>query len=138
MFGFGDIISIGFRIIAHKEEIMKEWNNIAPMIKQATETYQSVKALVDKIAPGVVDQLVVSKPTDPLAQGDDGSFSAVWLQQSLNDLLGTKLEVDGDIGEESRKAIRQFQKQEGLPEDGWAGAGTCARILQRLEQKKAA
>lgn len=147
-FGIGDIVSIGFRIISHKDEIMKAWNEIAPLLKQATQTYGTVKDLVDKVAPGVIDQVqaqatadapaAAPEQADPLASGDGGTFSAEWLQRSLNELVDTNLEVDGDIGEETRKAIRQFQAQEGLPMDGWAGAGTCARILQRLEEKKKA
>jgi peptidoglycan hydrolase-like protein with peptidoglycan-binding domain len=130
-FGFGDIISIGFRVISNKNEIMQVWNEIAPLIQQATKTYASVKNLVDRIAPGVLDQ--VASTVEPLTKGDDGSFSAYWLEESLNKILNTNLVVDGDIGEESRKAIRIFQEQEGLPVDGWAGAGTTARVLARLE-----
>jgi peptidoglycan hydrolase-like protein with peptidoglycan-binding domain len=108
------------------------------MIKQATETYGKVRELTDKIAPGMFDQLKAQvAPDDPLAKGgDDGSYSATWLQESLNELLDAGLEVDGDIGEMTRKAIRMFQEEEDLEVDGWAGAGTCARILQRLEEKK--
>jgi len=133
MASFGDIISIGFRIISNREDILKLWDKILPMIKQATSTYSDIRALVDKIAPGVMDQ-VQAAATDPLTSGDGGTFSAQWLQESLNKLMDAGLAVDGDIGPATMEAVRKFQTREGLPADGWAGAGTSARILQRLEE----
>jgi phosphatidylserine/phosphatidylglycerophosphate/cardiolipin synthase-like enzyme len=37
-----------------------------------------------------------------------------WIQRSLNQILGLKLTVDGDLGTQSRSAIRSFQQKRGL------------------------
>jgi hypothetical protein len=140
MAGFGDIVSIGFRVISHASEIMQMWDKIMPLIKQASSTYSEVKQIVDKIAPGVLEG-VVAQNVDPLATGAVApgapqDFSAKWLQESLNKLMNAGLEVDGDIGEETSKAVAAFQKSRGMEVDGWAGAGTSARILADLEKLK--
>jgi len=58
---------------------------------------------------------------------------AEWLQASLN-LLGATppLDVDGEIGELSRKALAKFQKSEGMPASGFATKKTVAAMLEEL------
>lgn len=52
-----------------------------------------------------------------------------WLQQALNVILGLNLDVDGIYGEETVKAVEQFQQQQlGLKVDGWAYRVTNAAI----------
>lgn len=127
MFGIGAIAGIAFRIIANMDDIMKMWAKIEPLIRNATGISGDVKDLVNKIAPGVLD-----KTFEPLENKE--GFSAEWLQESLNTLTGSKLVVDGDIGEQTRKVIREYQTSRGLEVDGWAGAGTQARIFADLEK----
>jgi len=144
MFGMGAVAGIAFRIIANLDQIMALWAKIEPMIRNATGLSSDVKELVSKIAPGVLDK-TFRPPSDPLAGGStlegDTGFSAKWLQESLNKLMGSDLVVDGDVGEQTRKVVRDYQKSRGLEVDGWAGAGTQARIfadLEALERKAAA
>src|SRR5262249_52844526 len=47
-----------------------------------------------------------------------------WVQQSLNKVLGARLNVDGVGGPQTRSAIRIFQQRGGLKADGVAGAAT--------------
>jgi peptidoglycan hydrolase-like protein with peptidoglycan-binding domain len=135
MASFGDIIGIGFRIISHREEIMKLWDKIAPMIRNATDTYADIKALVDKIAPGVLD---AAKPSalalGAVVKGGPQNFSVAWLQQSLNTIDNAGLVVDGDYGEATKEAVIAFQQRHSLEVDGWAGAGTSAAILAELDK----
>jgi peptidoglycan hydrolase-like protein with peptidoglycan-binding domain len=51
-----------------------------------------------------------------------------WVQQSLNQILGLRLTVDGDLGFQTRSAIRSFQKRQGLPVDGIVGPPTEAAL----------
>lgn len=137
MFGIGAIAGIAFRIIANMDDIMKMWAKIEPLIRNATGISGDAKDLINKIMPGLLDK-TAREPSDPLLSGEteDGSeagFSAKWLQESLNKLMGTNLVVDGDVGEQTRKVIREYQKSRGLDVDGWAGAGTQARIFEDLE-----
>lgn len=41
--------------------------------------------------------------------------------------------IDGKIGKQTRRAIRQFQKAQGLPADGLAGAKTCLKLKNFLK-----
>jgi hypothetical protein len=52
-----------------------------------------------------------------------------WVQQSLNQILGLRLSVDGILGPRTRNAIRTFQRRQGLVPDGIIGnrTGTALR-----------
>ena len=52
-----------------------------------------------------------------------------WVQQSLNQILGLRLKVDGDRGPQTRHAIRSFQKQHGLKDDAIVGSKTEAALI---------
>lgn len=54
---------------------------------------------------------------------------ARWIQQSLNQILGTRLAVDGIIGPQTRSATRSFQSQRGLTADGIVGPITERAML---------
>lgn len=55
-----------------------------------------------------------------------------WVQQSLNQILGLRLAVDGISGTQTRSAIRSFQQQNGLEVDGIVGPITEAAIKAAL------
>ncbi|HKX33231.1 MAG TPA: peptidoglycan-binding protein [Blastocatellia bacterium] len=56
---------------------------------------------------------------------DRGSSQyAVWVQRSLNRILGLRLAEDGIIGTQTRSAIRSFQQRSGLAVDGIVGPQT--------------
>jgi len=55
-----------------------------------------------------------------------------WVQQSLNQILGLRLAVDGKLGPQTRSAIRSFQQQRGLKADGVVGEKTEAAIKAAL------
>ncbi len=59
-----------------------------------------------------------------------------WAQESLNELIGTRLVVDGNFGEKTKAAIKQFQKKYGLIEDGNLNPITKAKIQELLEGKR--
>jgi murein L,D-transpeptidase YcbB/YkuD len=133
--GIGDIIGIGFRVISHRDEIMQVWDKVAPMIRGASNIAPEIKALIEKVAPDVLNERTAS----PLARGaaapgDPQNFSIAWLQQALNTIDDAGLEVDGDYGEATRAAVVAFQQRHSLEADGWAGAGTSAAILAELDK----
>ena len=55
-----------------------------------------------------------------------------WVQQSLNQILGLRLTVDGNLGPQTRNAIRSFQKQNGLTADGMVGPSTQVALKTAL------
>jgi peptidoglycan hydrolase-like protein with peptidoglycan-binding domain len=55
-----------------------------------------------------------------------------WVQQSLNQILGTRLAVDGVLGPLTRSAVRSFQQRYGLAVDGIVGPITEAALQAAL------
>jgi hypothetical protein len=51
-----------------------------------------------------------------------------WVQESLNKILGLSLATDGNIGVNTRSAIRSFQSKNGLGVDGMVGLRTEAAL----------
>jgi len=52
-----------------------------------------------------------------------------WVQNSLNNVLGLRLAVDGNSGTQTRSAIRSFQRRAGLVDDGKVGAQTERALI---------
>src|SRR5262245_5596919 len=62
---------------------------------------------------------------------DRGSYDyAVWVQRSLNRLMGLRLVEDGIIGTLTRSAIRSFQERYGLLVDGIVGPQTEGALIK--------
>ena len=55
-----------------------------------------------------------------------------WVQQSLNQILGLALVVDGISGTKTKSAIRSFQARQGLTVDGIVGPNTEQAINRAL------
>jgi peptidoglycan hydrolase-like protein with peptidoglycan-binding domain len=62
------------------------------------------------------------------ALAEDSATDVRWLQDALNQVMGTHLVVDGDAGPATRGAVRDFQQQHGLAVDGIAGPRTLAAL----------
>ncbi len=56
----------------------------------------------------------------------------LWLQSSLNKILGTRLKVDGVYGDKTRSAVRRFQRKYRLQVDSVAGPITKVNIKELL------
>lgn len=52
-----------------------------------------------------------------------------WVQQSLNRILGLGLVVNGLMGRQTRRAIRSFQRRQGLPVTGSVEPGTERALI---------
>lgn len=67
-----------------------------------------------------------------------GERGVVWLQESLNAVLGDKLDAplldDGSYGRKTRAAILIFQREHGLVADGIAGPLTCDALEAALSR----
>lgn len=54
-----------------------------------------------------------------------GSIAYIrWTQSALNKVMGLRLSVDGQMGPQTRSAIRSFQQRQGLKSDGIMGPQT--------------
>ena len=62
---------------------------------------------------------------------DRGSRDYIrWVQRSLNQLLGTRLDVDGVMGRRTHNVIRSFQRQVGIGVDGIIGPQTEDALIK--------
>ena len=61
-----------------------------------------------------------------------------WVQHSLNQVLGLQLPVSGVMNAEARRALRRFQKEHDLPEDGIAGPETEKALIEAKSQSSPA
>ncbi|NLB90490.1 MAG: hypothetical protein GX786_04645 [Clostridiales bacterium] len=71
-----------------------------------------------------------------LRKGSTGSFVAE-LQQRLLDLgydIGKNTKIDGKFGEKTEKAVKAFQKRQGLKDDGIAGKDTWSALVGAVEK----
>lgn len=62
-----------------------------------------------------------------LERGSKGQ-SVKWLQWQLNAVNGANLDVDGEYGEKTEKAVTDYQKAKGLEVDGIAGKQTLGSL----------
>ncbi len=72
---------------------------------------------------------------DDMELGDgrpDPCESIQLAQEHLNTLTGAALEIDGRFGAETEAAVKQFQHENGLNEDGRLGPETWAEIMEQL------
>jgi outer membrane protein OmpA-like peptidoglycan-associated protein len=53
-----------------------------------------------------------------------------WMQQCLGRVLGTRLAINGAMGQETRSALRAFQQRQGLPAIGAIEPRTVAALIR--------
>jgi Putative peptidoglycan binding domain len=58
------------------------------------------------------------------------SEHALWVQSTLNRVLGMRLRLTGVMNANTRAAVRSFQSQQGIPADGIVGPDTEAALLR--------
>ena len=68
----------------------------------------------------------VTSPSDNVHKGDKGD-GVKQIQQALKD-AGYKVSVDGDFGNQTDAAVRQFQKKNNLKVDGIVGKITWGKL----------
>lgn len=53
-----------------------------------------------------------------------------WVQESLNRTIGAKLSVDGALTQQTRDAIKEFQRRNGLGPDGIVSSKTESKLVE--------
>jgi len=67
-----------------------------------------------------------------IAQAETLTSEIMSLQEDLNKILGIQIQVDGIYGEQTKEAVLEFQRQNGLQIDGVAGPITKKKIQEVL------
>jgi murein L,D-transpeptidase YcbB/YkuD len=116
-------VEVAFKLFANREKIFGMFEQIKPLIPQITKIAPKAAELIQEINPELLNQ-------------PQTAFSVEWMQESLNKLDDAELVVDGDYGELTRAAVRDFQSSNGLEPDGWAGIQTCVEIYKKLQEEK--
>ena len=76
-------------------------------------------------------KIVFATPGTRGGEVDRGSREYIsWVQRSLNQILGTDLDVDGIMGRQTRGAVRSFQTEAGVGVDGTPGHHTEDALIK--------
>lgn len=78
---------------------------------------------------------VVNEPYPAEPDNSSGSERVRWLQDCLNQTTGTQLPVNGIMEADTRSAVRNFQRQQGLRVSGIAGPDTEAALRTVCERR---
>jgi peptidoglycan hydrolase-like protein with peptidoglycan-binding domain len=123
-------VSYAYKLLANREKYMDLYEQLKPIIREAQQRLPQVDKLLKELDPELAEQ-----PSQQSSlQKPDSEFSVEWMQESLNKLSNADLVVDGDYGEKTREAVRQYQGENDLDPDGWAGIQTCVKIYQQLQE----
>ena len=104
-FGLNDTIGVLMRVLQHHQEIIKLWHDTTALLVK-----------LGLVQPGAV----------PMKASH--AYDVEWVQQSLNQVGGAKLQVDGIMGENTVKAVKDYQAKHKLEADGWVGMLTVAQL----------
>ena len=115
-----NIIGLAMTLLRHRESIAK----IVAVLPELKTIFSALQQ-----PPEQPEQ---PPPLQTQSQYPVGSMS--WLQDSLNEVASAGLEVDGEYGPATNKAVREYQTENGLVADGWAGPETISAIISDLEK----
>lgn len=124
----GQMFGIALRTINHRSDLERIWAQAAERrVRELLDFASQAHDVANKIVPGLLagDQTA----------GQEQKYDVRWLQMSLNTLINARLTVDGIYGPLTQNAVREFQRQHGLVEDGWAGIATESKIVELLGKR---
>ncbi len=133
----------GARIVRERrtktDDLARFATNVSELVRRGQELMARWRTLAAKkpaAAPTPATSPLRPAPT-PTPAGPVGAGTVQrgspeygqWVQQSLNKILGLRLDVDGDIGARTREAIVAFQKKQGIEATGGLGDKTEAALM---------
>jgi peptidoglycan hydrolase-like protein with peptidoglycan-binding domain len=119
-----NIVSIAMTLLKHRDSIAK----IVAVLPELKTIFAELNP--PDQAPGSL------QPPPPTTLTGYPVGSMEWLQESLNTLgAEPQLDVDGEYGPATNKAVSDYQKAHGLTVDGWAGPATISSIVEELAKQ---
>lgn len=111
------------RITYLETEIKKHQNENSLLIQQLTEAQKKIESLSTQqtVEKEAEEKIVVKMP------------NAKDIQQALKNAKFYKGEIDGQIGSQTKEAIKKFQEANGLNPDGVVGSRTWELLLKYLK-----
>ena len=116
-----DTIKLALSLIGKRDELGSIVVDALALVKKIETVIPDLKTTLE--AATATTQPAASTPL----------YSVKWLQESLNKLVNAGLTTDGNYGDATKEAVKQFQTAHGLEADGWAGALTTAAIIDALK-----
>jgi peptidoglycan hydrolase-like protein with peptidoglycan-binding domain len=131
-------IPAAWRAYQHLEEIQALQQAAQPHLQALMGMVPEAQRLYKTIFPEAVqahptNYVPPKLPEQPAAKKRIG-VSVKHLQEMLNH-FGAHLKVDGVYGENTRKAVEQYQRDNGLEPDGYAGNITLHHLFNRIERE---
>lgn len=131
----GSMITIGLRLFQYRADIERLAPQIAAVMDSAMKLAPQVSAILNdatRLAPEVQRLAQTIAPelfgTPQITQ----TYDVRWLQTGLKTLGYDPGPIDGIMGPRTTAAIKQFQADNGLVPDGWAGIATEAKLDELL------
>lgn len=139
----GQVITVGSPqsdTVKKSQELLIKWGYLPKTAvadgKYGSATYSAVKLFQDRndltadgaLGPTTMDALRSNKEYNTISIGMNGTDVAK-VQQQLKKLKYPFGKADGYYGEATAKAVKQFQKINGLSQDGKVGEKTMERLM---------
>lgn len=137
---------VALRAWQNKDRFVSIWKKIEPAMPHLNEAYNVVQPHLPDIVGEARQLAMILWPELRESIGSSGPlviFTTTWVQEKLNAVEGTKLDVDSDYGDETEAAVKRFQermvreRREGwVPKDvdGVAGTKTCFALWEDAQK----
>jgi len=124
------------------ETINATFEEVEPSTAMEETLKSSAAPAEQSMSEGMTDITSVGATSDPLVESLDHTIhekpTDEQIQQALKNAGLYAGEIDGKIGPKSKKAIKDFQEQNGLTADGKVGPKTWEKLGVYLHQAPAA
>lgn len=117
-----DVIGLGLKLYKRREDIARVRELVEP-------AWAALQPTVNELVPLLKGLLVEFAPHLAAAMAAKSlTYDVKTLQTKLSE-KGYRVDVDGDYGDQTRAAVRRFQRDHRLTVDGWAGFETLTALF---------
>ena len=117
-----DLIGLGLKVYRRRDDIARVYALLAPAWKALQPTINELVPLLKGLLIDFAPQLAAAMEARSL------TYDVKTVQGKLRE-KGYRVALDGDYGDQTRSAIRQFQRDHHLTIDGWAGFETLSVLF---------